>query len=85
MSKKVIIRVSAYICAFCVIFLTVLSAFMPSVKAVESIGKVNLSCVIDGNPVDGLKWSLYYTAQKNSAGEYVLSGKFSEYPVSLDN
>lgn len=44
---------------------------------------LNIICQKQNTPLSDVEWNVYKVAEKDSKGNYVLTGDFSDYPVSL--
>ena len=84
MRKNILVTASAVICALFFMFIVMFQAFLPSAYAAAN-GKIILNCKINDVALDKMSWSAYFAAERNSEGKFVAAGKFSSYPVELNN
>lgn len=70
---------------FCVaaMLLCMIKSFAIPVNAADC--EFSLVCKNQSEPVADVSWSVFRIGEKNSKGEYVLTGDFADYPVSLKN
>lgn len=56
--------------------------FIPFSASADNGKSMTLTCVKDGNALEGMKWKLYRIGERKD-GEFVLTGEFSGFPVDL--
>ena len=73
-----------------VLSLLALCVLLPRAAAAEAIdterdGSITIQAEKDGNPIPGMRFSLYYAASVSPYGEYALAGDFKDDNVVLDD
>lgn len=76
-------RISGVMLCVAAMLLCMLSSFAVPVYAADCT--LTLISKNKDEPIQNVKWNIYKVGEKNSEGEYVLTGSFADYPVSLND
>lgn len=76
-------RISCALLCAAAVLLSVFSCFALNAQASDC--SLTLICKHQENAVPNIEWSIFRVGEKNNMGEYVLTGDFADYPVSLED
>lgn len=76
-------RIAGAVLCVAAMLLCMITSFALPVRAADCT--LTLICKNQDEPVANVKWNVFRVGEKNSKGEYVLTGDFADYPVSLKN
>ncbi|MGN0634124.1 MAG: Cna B-type domain-containing protein [Oscillospiraceae bacterium] len=74
----------ALLCVFGLI-VTMISGLIPAAAEESAEGSITLICTKEEAAVASLEWNLYKVGERTPYGEFVLTGDFADYPVSLED